>query len=52
MSLVILLAVVSLLLAIAWMSGRPWAPYAGGTALILLAICVILIGSGVQGKIF
>lgn len=52
MTVLILLAVLALLLAIAGMAGRPWSLYAGGTATILLAICVILIGAGVQGKLF
>lgn len=51
MTLLVLLAVIALLLAIAGMAGRPWAPYAGGTAVILLAICIFLIGAGVSGKI-
>lgn len=52
MTVLILLAVLSLLLAIAGMAGRPWSPYAGGTAQILLSICIILIAAGVSGKIF
>jgi hypothetical protein len=42
MTLITLLAILALLLAIAGMAGRPWATYAQGTAVILLAICFII----------
>lgn len=44
MTLITLLAVLSLLLAIAGMAKPAWNPYAIGTAVILLSIC-FLIGS-------
>lgn len=51
MSLIILLAVLALLLAIGGMAGKPWSPYAIGTAIILLSICFIISGAGVHDKL-
>jgi len=50
MTLIVLLAVIAMLLGIAGMAGKPWSPYAQGTAVILLAICIIITGVGAHDK--
>jgi hypothetical protein len=49
MTLIALLAIIALLLAIAGMAKPAWNPYAIGTAVILIAICLLIGAAG--GKV-